>query len=348
MLQSIQKRFGEKLRATDGEIGHVKDFYFDDKNWTVRYLVADTGGWLSGRWVLIPTPALGHLYPEGKVLLVNLTRQQIENSPSIDQHKPLSRQHEEEFHRHYGFPYYAESWPLWGLAGYPVVAPPPPETDAKKQRADAHLRSARELAGYHVETGDGVVGKAIDFLIDGRTWGIREIVVECGHWYAGKQVVVPTDKVSRIDYDQSTFYVDATKRAMVDASERRNVEDEGGSPAKAQVHSPAIENRIGIIQSTIDTAPNISSETKAKLLKEVAGLKSEIKTLSETHPEEASSIARFADASAHEHARTQKNPQLVETALAGLRASIQGLEESHPELVNTVNRFATTLANIGL
>ncbi len=220
MLQSIQKRYGEKLRATDGEIGHVKDFYFDDKSWTVRYLVADTGGWLPGRWVLIPTQALGHLYPEGKVLLVNLTRQQIEDSPSIAEHEPVSRQHEEEYHRHYGFPYYAESWPLWGLAGYPVVAPPPPESEAEQRGADSHLRSARVVASYNVETSDGEVADIIDLLIDGRTWGIREILIECGHWWAGKKAIVPTEKVSRIDYDQATVYVNLTKDAMENASEQ--------------------------------------------------------------------------------------------------------------------------------
>jgi hypothetical protein len=97
------------------------------------YLVADTGRWLTGRLVLISPHALGHLYPNGKVLLVNLTREQIEKSPSIDEHKPVSRQHEEEYHRHYGYPYYAESMPLWGLAGYPIVVPPPPPTAAEKQ-----------------------------------------------------------------------------------------------------------------------------------------------------------------------------------------------------------------------
>jgi hypothetical protein len=220
MLQSIQERYGEKLRASDGEIGHVRDFYFDDKNWIVRYLMADTGGWLAGRLVLISPHALGHLYPEGKVLLVNLTRQQIENSPSIDEQKPVSRQHEEEYHRHYGYAYYAESMPLWGLAGYPVLVPPPPGSEAKQQSGDSHLRSARAVNGYAVEASDGTVGEIADFLIDGRTWVIREIVVECGHWYAGKKVIVSTDKVSRISYDQSTVYVDSTKRAFTEASER--------------------------------------------------------------------------------------------------------------------------------
>jgi uncharacterized protein YrrD len=220
MLHSIQQRYGETLRATDGEIGHVRDFYFDDTNWIVRYLVADTGGWLSGRLVLISPHALGHLYPEGKAFLVNLTRQQIEDSPSIDEHKPVSRQHEEEYHQYYGYAYYAESMPLWGLGGYPVLVPPPMEADANQQGADSHLRSARVVAGYNVEASDGVVGEVVDFLVDARTWVIRAIVVECGHWYSGKKVVMSTDKVSRIGHDRSTVYVDSTKHAFAEASEQ--------------------------------------------------------------------------------------------------------------------------------
>jgi hypothetical protein len=219
MLHSIQQRYGEKLRATDGEIGHVRDFYFDDKNWTVRYVVADTGRWLSGRQVLISPHALGHLYPNGKVLLVNLTREQIEKSPPIDEHKPVSRQHEEEYHRYYSYPYYAESWPLWGLAEYPVVVPPPPPTAAKQRRVDSHLRSARVVKGYTVEASDGAIGEVADFLIDGRTWMFREIVVASGHWYSGNEIRLATEQISRISYDESTVYVDSTKAAIIEAAQ---------------------------------------------------------------------------------------------------------------------------------
>jgi hypothetical protein len=219
MLHSIQQRYGEKLRGTDGEIGHVRDFYFDDKTWTIRYLVADTGRWLAGRQVLISPRALGRLYPQGKVLLVNLTREQIENSPSIDEHKPVSRQHEEEFHRHYGYPYYAESWPLWGLAEYPVVVPPPPPTAAKQHGVDSHLRSARVVQGYNVEASDGAIGQIADFLISGRSWVLREMVVESGHWYSWKGIHIPTEKISRISYTESTVYVDSTRAAIMEAAQ---------------------------------------------------------------------------------------------------------------------------------
>ena len=219
MLHSIQQRYGEKLRATDGEIGHIRDFYFDDKNWIVRYVVADTVGWLPGRLVLISPHALGHLYPEGKVLLVNLTRKQIEDSPSIDEHKPVSRQHEEEFHRYYGYPYYAESWTLGGLTSYPVVAPPPPPTAAKQRGVDSHLRSTRVVKGYNVEASDGPIGEVADFLISGRSWVLREIVVASGHWYSGKEIHIPTEKISRISYNESTVYVDSTKAAIMEGAQ---------------------------------------------------------------------------------------------------------------------------------
>jgi len=105
MLQSVTRLFEARLGASDGEIGRVNDLYFDDQNWAVRYLVADTGSWMPGRLVLISPRAFGNLHQGGKVLLVNLTRQQIENSPSIESHKPVSRQYEEEYHRYYGWPF---------------------------------------------------------------------------------------------------------------------------------------------------------------------------------------------------------------------------------------------------
>jgi hypothetical protein len=104
MLQSIKHLYRETLRASDGDIGHVKDFYFDDTNWAVRYVVADTGSWLSGRQVLLAPHAFGPLYQDGKILLVNLNRKQIENSPSIALHKPVSRQYEGEYYQYYGWP----------------------------------------------------------------------------------------------------------------------------------------------------------------------------------------------------------------------------------------------------
>jgi len=94
MLLSLRQLYGKKLGASDGDIGHARDFYFNDQQWAIRYVVADTGSWLSGRLVLIPPRAFGNLHQDGDCLLVNLTRQQIENSPAIESHKPVSVQYQ--------------------------------------------------------------------------------------------------------------------------------------------------------------------------------------------------------------------------------------------------------------
>ncbi len=212
MLQSVHHRFGQTLRATDGEIGRAKDFYFDDQSWALRYLVADTGHWLSGRLVLIAPQAFGHLYPEGEVLLVKLSRQQIEDSPSIDAHLPVSRQHEEDYHRHFGFAYYAELLPFWGSTGAPVIQPPSFGPGATRTADDAHLRSAREVIGYSVTASDGTVGEIKDFMVDGRTWVIRHLVIRSEHGAA--ELLIPTEKVSRVSYEESTVFIDSTRAAL--------------------------------------------------------------------------------------------------------------------------------------
>jgi hypothetical protein len=112
--------------------------------------------------------------------------------------------------------------------------------------------------------------------------------------------------------------------------------------------SAILDYRIGIIESTIQKARNIPTEQRDELLAMLGGLKTELTNLSQTHHEEAASITRFADASAHEASRSRKNPKLADTALSGLRTSIEGLEDSHPVLLAAINRFATALSNMGL
>jgi hypothetical protein len=222
MLRSVNQLYGDKLGASDGEIGHVKDFYFDDQNWVVRYMVADTGSWLPGRKVLISPYALGSLARAGKVLLVNLTRKQIEDSPPIESHKPVSRQYEEDYYRYYGWPYYWEGSGLWGLGGFPVLELPPDPLpggpaaakDPSPNSAEAHLRSAQAVNGYHVRASDGTVGHVCDFLVDDRTWAIPQLVVRTGHRFSGKEAQIPTSRVDRISYDESAVLVNLTSAAV--------------------------------------------------------------------------------------------------------------------------------------
>ena len=222
MVRIVTELYGAKLGASDGEIGHVKDFYFDDQIWAVRYVVADTGSWLAGRQVLISPHAFGSLHQDGKLLHVNLTRKQIENSPSIESHKPVSRQYEGEYYRYYGWPYYWQGDGLWGMSGFPILelpATPLPSEPAfagsrSSESTDAHLRSTQAVDGYHIQASDGISGHVCDFMMDAQSWAIRQLVIKTGHRFSGKEVQIPTRAVDRISYPDSTVFVNLTKEAI--------------------------------------------------------------------------------------------------------------------------------------
>jgi hypothetical protein len=218
MLRSIKQLYGDKLGASDGEIGHVKDFYFDDRSWAVRYVVADTGSWLPGRQVLISPHSLGRLVQAGTILRVKLTRAQIENSPPIESHKPVSRQYEEEYHRYYGWPYYWQGDALWGMSSVPMMEVPlnlrPAKLastgDTPSKESAAHLRSAKAVNGYHLRASDGEIGHICDFMMDDQNWAIGQLVIKTGHRLSGREVQIPVNKVERISYEESTVYVNLT------------------------------------------------------------------------------------------------------------------------------------------
>ena len=220
MIRSVKQQYGHKLRATDGEIGHIKDFYFDDQNWAIRYLVADTGTWLTSRQVLISPYALARLDTSGRVMRVALTRKQIENSPPIESHKPVSRQYEEEYYRYYGWPYYWHGSALWGMSGFPILELPPKSLPNEaidmvgpQPKREVHLRSAQAVNGYLLRMGDETIGHICDFMMDAESWVIDQLVIKTGHRLSGKEMLIETKQVDRISYDESTVFAHANAKA---------------------------------------------------------------------------------------------------------------------------------------
>jgi hypothetical protein len=215
MLLNLKKIYGHKLAAVDGQLGNINDFYFDDKSWAVRYLVVDTGTWLPGRQVLLAPHALGKFDADRGVVTVHLTCQQVEHSPSIEAHRPVSRQYEENYYSYYGWPNYWQGGGVWGLTEYPVVVPisttQEPVLHAYPKWEDVHLRSSRHVTGYQIEATDGPIGTVSGFLVDDKTWTIRELVVETGHWYAGKEIMIAPSKVTRVSYEEAKVYVQLTQ-----------------------------------------------------------------------------------------------------------------------------------------
>ncbi|MFO7871454.1 MAG: PRC-barrel domain-containing protein [Kiritimatiellia bacterium] len=186
MLRSLTELTGYRVAGTDEDLGKVKDFLFDDKKWTVRHMVLDTGKWLPGRQALIAPEALGEADWEEHLLLTKLTKNKIENSPSIEEDKPVSRQQEIELFRYYAW------MPYWG-AGATAPYPEPPAVTVpgeEKEGGDPHLRSVKQVKGYHVSAADGDAGHIDDFIAEDDTWVIRYIAVDTRKFLPGKKVLL--------------------------------------------------------------------------------------------------------------------------------------------------------------
>lgn len=215
MLRSAKKCKGFSLAAKDGKIGHVRELYFDDSRWTIRYLVAQAGNWMTGRLVLISPFALGPINHHEKVISVDLSREQIRNSPSPDADLPVSRQFEAAYHTYFGWPYYWVGPYLWGPTPYPALPPEGSELLADlahpEHKADPHLRSTDEVAGYHIAARDGDIGHVEDFLLSESDWSIRYVCVAVRNWLPGKHVLLPPSWIKEINWEESRVRMDASR-----------------------------------------------------------------------------------------------------------------------------------------
>jgi uncharacterized protein YrrD len=215
MLSKIKSLDGYRLDTLDGEIGHVKDVYFDDHHWTVRYLVADTGNWLSGRQVLLAPHALLSINGDDRLIKVNLTKKQIENSPGLSADKPVSQQFEYEYYGYYGWPIYWGGSYIWGSYPYVPSGPFDSENRGPEHRPyDHHLRSAHAVCGHSVHAVDGDIGHVADFVVDDKTWAIRYLVVDTQNWWPGKHVLISTDWVSSVSWSEMRVFLNLSRESI--------------------------------------------------------------------------------------------------------------------------------------
>lgn len=263
MLRSLKQMKGFYLVASDGDLGTVDDVYFDDDHWTVRYMVVDTGGWLSGRQVLIMPHAVSRVDFEDRSVHVKLSKQQIEDSPSIDSDKPVSRQHEKSLYDYYGFPYYWGSPFAWGAAGVPgfagIVTPAGLPVDAasaesarhveslheaeEDQQADPHLRSGREVMGYSIHASDGNIGHVEDFLFNEEDWSLQMMEIDTRDWLPGKHVLVPAHSIREVSWDGQRVDIGMTKDEISNSQDADSV-NPANLPAGGRPHHFAPPSRF--------------------------------------------------------------------------------------------------------
>lgn len=201
MLRSLDDIIGYRLSADDGRIGKVADFYFDDRDWTIRYLVADTGRWLPGRKVLISPMAIGYPDGEDRSVRVGLTQEQIEEGPSIAIDRPMTREEERRYAEHFGWPLYWELGTAWTMDELPPI--PPEDVRRELDVPDADLRSVRDVLGYDIRDASGAhAGEVEDAIVDTDGWRIVSLVGRIRVRLLGRarRVLIPPKVVREVDW----------------------------------------------------------------------------------------------------------------------------------------------------
>lgn len=209
-----------KLKGKDGKIGRVKEFYFDDKHWAVRYLVADTGNWLTERQVLISPYSVISINNEEEIIGVDLSEKQIEESPSLESNKPVSRQFEMAYYDYYGLPAYWYGAYMWGA--YPDLKRDNKEWEKRKEQEkswDPHLRSTDDVIGQHIKASNGGIGHVEDFIIDDEAWAIRYLVIDTKNWWPGKEILISPQWIDHFSWDELKVYVNVPRESIKHAPE---------------------------------------------------------------------------------------------------------------------------------
>jgi len=215
MLNRANILKGYKLKSLDDEIGRLKEFYFDDKHWTIRYLVADTGNWLSDKLVLISPHALATLTKEQQKIEFNLTKKQIEDSPFLDSDRNISRQFEELYYEYYGWPMYWDGPYIWGP--YPRIIHYREKwciyTQEMKE-CNSQLRTTNDVLGHHIHSEDIRIGNIEDFIIDDETWAIHYLIIDAQNLLPGKKFIVSPKWIEHINYKESKVFIHLPQKTI--------------------------------------------------------------------------------------------------------------------------------------
>ncbi|WP_163527482.1 PRC-barrel domain-containing protein [Halobacillus ihumii] len=223
MFHNEKKIHGYQINATDDELGKVESFLFDDESWTIRYLVADTRKWLPGRTVLISPISITAVNHEESHVTVQLSKEQVKDSPNIDSESPVSREQELKLNQYYGWGSYWGGPGVWGANMYPnhllgehLVQD---SLNTEEEPGESHIRSTSEIENYEIHAEDGGVGHVESFLLDDESWRIRYIIVETKNWQSGKKVLVAPAWITEVKWEEKRVYVSLNQEKVKNAPE---------------------------------------------------------------------------------------------------------------------------------
>jgi hypothetical protein len=224
MLRSVNELYDYVLDATNGQIGQCRDFLFDDRFWTIRYMEADTSKWLPGRRVLISPLSLGEADWQTRLFPVRLNKNQIEEAPGIDQNAPVSRQHEIQWAKHYGWSYYWMGHGVWGASDHIKARTDPAALEIDSEEVlgsgDSHLRSTKEVTGYRIQAKDDKIGHVEDFILDDRKWILQYLIIDTRNWIpVGRKVLVAIGWIDHISWADRIVGINLSKKAIENSPE---------------------------------------------------------------------------------------------------------------------------------
>jgi hypothetical protein len=228
MIHSLKELMEFTVQAEDGPIGEVLDFYIDDNDWRVRYLVSEPENDLSQLpAVLLSTASLEQPDPESRLIPVQLQRDRLKSSPEIQLDQPLTRQQEIELHDYYGWPFYWGPATVSGmgpgnlLAAYPLIEmKEEAEEDPSASLEDnPHLRSTSRLLGFDIQARNGGIGHVEDILIEGEKWNMLYVVIDTGNWLPGRTVLLSPSWVADVDWEGAEVHFDLDRETIRNSPE---------------------------------------------------------------------------------------------------------------------------------
>ncbi len=220
-MRSLKKMIGYSAESLDGKIGEVDNFYFDTPEWFIRYAVIETGGLLNSKRVLISPESFGEPLWQERKFPISLSKEKIENSPTVEEKRPITMQEEENLIDYYGWDTY------WGLGPYvnlhPRVLAPirhipeyVPEDNYIRDSDNSILKGLYDIEGFSIHASDGVFGRVEDIIIEDESWIIRYLVIDTRRYLPSKKVLIAPEWIEMVNWSTEEIYVDLEKETIKD------------------------------------------------------------------------------------------------------------------------------------
>ncbi|MBF0288714.1 MAG: PRC-barrel domain-containing protein [SAR324 cluster bacterium] len=207
--RKLAKLSGYHLHTLDGEMGKLKQIYFDDHHWTARYFVVDSARSSIGHDVLVNPSEIKDIDDANEYFELNQTREQINHSPPPDTVLPVSHHHEQEYSHYYGW---MPDWTADPIFGAPLIHPPVSEEDVNTP--EQQLRSSNEVIGYRIQAEDGEIGHVEDFIVEDPDWKIRYLEINTGNWLPGKKVLIAPTWIRQVSWTDKQVTINLTREAV--------------------------------------------------------------------------------------------------------------------------------------